>query len=64
MSRCMKTQGQFKIDKDKKMISAVSNGHCAVFYEENSSFCFNAEVFTEYLRIIREAAAAVNSGVY
>lgn len=64
MSRCMKMQGQLKIDKDKKMISAVLNGHCVVFYEEYSSFCFNAEVSTEYLWIIREAAAAVNSGVY
>jgi len=64
MSGMMKIKRQFNIEQNQKMNGAVSNGHCAIFCEENSSFCCGAEVFAEYLWIIREAAAAVNSGAY
>jgi len=62
MSGSMQNQRNFNLYNEQKMISAVSDRHCAVFCEENSSFCCDAEVFSGFLWNFREAAAAVNSG--
>jgi len=43
----------------KNISSADRNIDCAIFCEENSSFLLIAALFTQYLWISREAAAAV-----